>query len=90
MSNQDQRRQWADHMKDEAEALKRQQVTAGDTHSPVEGPLPHSSNDLQAAVAAAVAAENERCARLAEGWTAGDPDTARAIGAAIRAVGPSA
>lgn len=72
MSEQEQRRQWAEHLKDEAVALQKQQAEAGGTHTPVEGPLPHSAADLGAAVAAAVGAERERCARVAEGWASED------------------
>lgn len=68
MSNTEQRRQWAEHMDDEAKALQWQQRAAGGTHSPVEGPLPHSENDLAQAVAAAVHAERQRCAGIADRW----------------------
>ena len=77
MSNTDQRKQWAEHMDDEARALQVQQQAAGGTHSPVEGPLPHSENDLTDAVAAAVLAERQRCARLADSWR----EDAKLIGA---------
>jgi hypothetical protein len=70
MSDKEQRRQWAEHLRDEADALKGQQASAGGSHRPVAGPLPHSADDLTAAVAAAVAAERERCARIAEHWGA--------------------
>lgn len=70
MSSIEQRRQWAEHIKDEAKALQEQQDAAGDTHSPMEGPLPHSADDLAAAVATAITAERQRCADVAEGWNA--------------------
>jgi hypothetical protein len=70
MSSIEQRKQWAEHMKDEAKALEKQQQAAGGTHSPMEGPLPHSADDLAVAVAAAVAAERKRCAEIAGRWSA--------------------
>lgn len=98
MSDSEQRRQWADHLKDEADALQAQQDAAGTTHEPLAGPLPHSADDL----AHTRRAERTRCAALAEGWA--DParlaaafpaftpaqrvaaaEVARAIGAALRA-----
>ena len=68
MSTKDQRNQWAEHMADEGRALQRQQDAAGATHSPVEGPLPYSAQQLEAAVAAAVARERQRCADIADAW----------------------
>lgn len=68
MSNREQRKLWADHRKDEAAALQEQQVSAGAGHSPVEGPLPHSADDLAAAVASAVDAERRRCVAIAREW----------------------
>jgi hypothetical protein len=65
MSNTRQRAQWAEHLKDEAVELRAQQVSAGSTHSPVEGPLPHSADVLEAAVHA----ERERCCAIASRWT---------------------
>ena len=70
MSSIEQRKQWAEHIKDEAKALHEQQQAAGDTHSPLEGPLPHTADDLAAAVAAAVTAERQRCAEIADRWSA--------------------
>ena len=70
MSTTDQRKQWADHIADEGRALELQQRAAGATHSPSEGPLPYTENELLAAAAAAVAAERERCARVADRWCA--------------------
>lgn len=97
MSDSEQRRQWADHLKDEADALQSQQDAAGLTHEPLAGPLPHSADDL----AQTRLAERLRCAATADGWadparlaaafpafTAGErsaaADVARAIGAALR------
>ena len=65
MSDTRQRAQWAEHLKDEAVELRAQQVSAGGTHSPVAGPLPHSADALDAAVRA----ERERCCALASRWT---------------------
>ena len=97
MNGADQRRQWSEHLEDEARALELQQQSAGETHSPLAGPLPHSADQLADAVAAAVAAERQRCAELADSWstearlqaafgdfTAGE---LRAAAAAARAVG---
>jgi hypothetical protein len=70
MNTSEQRRQWAEHIADEGRALQRQQEAAGTTHSPREGPLPHTAEQLEAAVAAAVAGERQRCAALAEAWSA--------------------
>ena len=69
MSTIDQRRQWAEHIRDEAKALEVQQHAAGTTHTPFEGPLPYSADELAAAVATAVAAERQRCADIAESWS---------------------
>jgi hypothetical protein len=69
LSTSDQRKLWAEHMEDEARALDLQQQEAGSTHSPVEGPLPYSADELNQAVAAAVAAERQRCAQIADNWT---------------------
>ncbi|GAB3655038.1 hypothetical protein [Ramlibacter alkalitolerans] len=68
MSGNEQRKQWAEHIEDEARALEAQQHAAGGTHTPVEGPLPYSADQLAAAVADAVAAERERCAAIADRW----------------------
>lgn len=68
MSNREQRKLWAAHRKDEATALQAQQASAGAGHSPVEGPLPHSADDLTLAVASAVDAERRRCVAIARGW----------------------
>jgi len=68
MSVIDQRKQWAEHIRDEAEALVLQQHAAGTTHSPMEGPLPYSADQLAVAVATAVAAERQRCAEIADTW----------------------
>jgi hypothetical protein len=97
MSVIDQRKQWADHIRDEAKALELQQHAAGDTHSPMEGPLPHSADQLAAAVATAVSAERQRCAEIADSWASeaklldafGDFTEweLRAATAAVRAVG---
>ena len=65
MSNTRQRAQWAEHLKDEAAELRAQQASAGSTHSPVEGPLPHSADALESAVRA----ERERCCAIASRWT---------------------
>lgn len=70
MSGKDQRKQWAEHMKDEARALEVQQTAAGETHAPVEGPQPYSADELAAAIAAAVSAERQRCADIADAWSA--------------------
>lgn len=61
-------KQWAQHIKDEAVALGLQQQSAGDSHAPVTGPLPHTADQLTLAVAAAVAAERQRCAEIADSW----------------------
>lgn len=98
MSDPEQRRQWADHLKDEAEALQEQQDAAGAMHVPLAGPLPHSADDL----AESRLAERTRCAQVALEWA--DPArleaafprftpaqreaaaaVANAIGAALRA-----
>lgn len=68
MSTNEQRKQWAEHLADERQALQIQQRAAGETHSPTEGPLPHTVDQLDAAVAAAVAAERQRCAEIAAAW----------------------
>lgn len=65
MSDPEQRTEWAEHLKDEARAIAKQQVTAGDTHSPVGGPLPYSLDDLAGEVRLAILAERERCAQVA-------------------------
>jgi hypothetical protein len=64
MTDSTQRKQWAEHRRDEAAALQAQQRSAGDSHSPVAGPLPFSADDLESAVRA----ERERCAVIADGW----------------------
>jgi hypothetical protein len=68
MSVIDQRKQWAEHIRDEAKALELQQHSAGSTHSPMEGPLPYSADQLATAIATAVAAERQRCAEIADSW----------------------
>ena len=98
MSDPEQRRQWADHLKDEADALQEQQDAAGVTHVPLAGPLPHSADDLEETRLA----QRTRCAEIAHEWA--DParlaaafpgftpaqrdaaaEGAHAIGAALRA-----
>lgn len=78
MSDRAQRALWAEHLRDEAGAIAEQQVTAGDTHSPVEGPLPHTRNDAVAAVRDAVLAEREQCAALAASF-AGEAKLLQAV-----------
>jgi hypothetical protein len=58
-------------MKDEAAQLQAQQASAGDDHAPVGRPLPYSANDLDGAVAAAVQAERDACAAVAQAWASG-------------------
>jgi hypothetical protein len=65
MSDAEQRTEWAAHLRDEARAIAKQQLSAGATHEPVEGPLPHSEDALTAAAGVAERAERERCAALA-------------------------
>lgn len=65
MHNQAQRDQWDEHLRDEAGAIAEQQASAGDTHGPVEGPLPHTRNDTAAAAEDAVLMEREQCAAVA-------------------------
>lgn len=72
MTTSDQRRQWADHIRDESDARRLQQAAAGGTHSPVVGPLPYTEDQLALAIAEAVAAERERCAGIADSW-GGEP-----------------
>jgi hypothetical protein len=62
-----QREQWAEHLNDEASARRDQQAAAGPSHRPLEGPLPFSAENLERATKAAVSAERERCAGLADG-----------------------
>lgn len=68
MTDPRQRRQWADHLKDEAAALQAQQDSAGGTHVPQAGPLPHSADDLDQSRRDARAAERDRCADIAQEW----------------------
>lgn len=65
MNDQARRTQWADHLRDEAEAIAEQQVSAGAMHGPLEGPLPHTRDDTAAAAYEAVLAEREHCAATA-------------------------
>jgi hypothetical protein len=67
MSEADQRKQWSDHMKDEAIALEEQQTSAGDTHSPVQR-WDARPGGADAEVSAATAAERQRCAGMADSW----------------------
>jgi len=69
VSDKTQRALWAEHLRDEADAIAEQQATAGGSHSPVEGPLPHSRNETVAVAAGAVLAERENCAALAGSFT---------------------
>lgn len=70
MSTKDQRQEWAQHIRDEDRAIALQQDSAGVGHTPVERPQPYTANELSASVAAAVAAERQRCAQIAERWSA--------------------
>lgn len=69
MSTSEQRKQWAAHMADEDRARQLQQQSAGASHTPTEGPLPYSAQQLEAAVNAAVASERQRCADIADAWS---------------------
>ena len=69
MSDKEQRALWAEHLRDEADAIAEQQSTAGDSHAPLEGPLPHTRNETVAAAQDAVLDERERCAALAGSYT---------------------
>ena len=66
MSSQQRRSERAEHLEDEGRAIALQQASAGATHSPVEWALPATPDALATAIREAVAAERERCARLAE------------------------
>jgi hypothetical protein len=70
MNEQNQQDQWAEHLRDEAGAIARQQVTAGHTHSPLEGPLPHTKTDMAVAAEDAVLLERERCAAIVASFAA--------------------
>jgi FPC/CPF motif-containing protein YcgG len=65
MTDKAQRTQWAEHLRDEAGAIAQQQVSAGSTHEPMEGPLPHTRNDTAAAAQDAVLAARQHCAAIA-------------------------
>lgn len=65
MSEDKKRQQWADHMRDEAAAIDRQQQRAGSTHEPQEGPLPFSHNDIQQAGVVAGADVRAQCIAVA-------------------------
>jgi hypothetical protein len=56
-------------MKDEAVAQEAQQASAGDSHTPLAGPLPYSAANLDDAIRWAVHAERERCANIAAAWS---------------------
>jgi len=71
MSDKAQRKQWAEHLRDEAGAIAEQQVTAGTTHGPVEGPLPHTRNDTSAAAHDAVMSERQHCAAIVASYAEG-------------------
>lgn len=66
MSTRQRRSQRAEHLEDEGRAIALQQASAGATHSPVAWALPATPVEVAIAIRAAVAAERERCARLAE------------------------
>ena len=93
---QDQQDQWAEHLRDEAGAIARQQVTAGKTHSPLEGPLPHTKTDMAVAAEDAVLLERERCAAIVASFAAPDrlaqilpgatPDQLQAAASAARQI----
>ena len=65
MTNERQRQQWADHMRDEADAIDAQRASAGGRHEPQEKPLPFSRNDMSDAGEAASFGERRRCAQIA-------------------------
>ena len=65
-------KQWTEHMRDEAEAVQAQQLTAGSSHSPMAQHARYTEVQLGDAVRAAVAAERERCAALAEQWSSAE------------------
>lgn len=64
MSDPKEHAQRARHQRDETAALATQQAAAGESHSPVGGPLRFSADDM----AAGKQAERARCAALAEAW----------------------
>jgi len=66
MSSQQRRSERTEHLEDEGRAIALQQASAGGTHSPVAWDLPATPVEAATAIRAAVAAERERCARLAE------------------------
>lgn len=70
MSTRQRRSQRAEHLEDEGRAIALQQASAGGTHSPVAWALPATPVEVAIAIRAAVAAERERCARLAESFAA--------------------
>jgi hypothetical protein len=70
MTDKKQRAQWAEHLRDEAGAIAQQQASAGTTHEPVEGPLPHTRNDTATAARDAVMAERQHCASIVASYAA--------------------
>jgi len=70
MNDKKQRAQWAEHLRDEAGAIAKQQASAGTTHGPVEGPLPHSRNDTAKAAHEAAISERQHCAAIVASYAA--------------------
>ena len=84
MNSRERRSQRAQHLEDEGRAIALQQASAGGTHSPVAWALPATPDALATAIRAAVAAERERCAHLAESFATASGAGARLPGAGVQ------
>ncbi|HZY18437.1 MAG TPA: hypothetical protein VFE82_08140 [Ramlibacter sp.] len=91
MTESNERREWSRILGDESAALQAQQATAGSSHAPVLGPPPYGDHGINMLVEAAVRAERDRCAALADTHAAAQAADPQAqallleLGAAIRA-----
>ena len=84
MNSQQRRSERAEHLEDEGRAIALQQASAGGTHSPVAWDLAATPDALAIAIRAAVAAERERCAHLAESFATAPEAAAHGLGAGVQ------
>ena len=62
------RASWMEMQRDEAEALRHQQVSAGASHRPVDGPGPYGDHGVNMAVELAIKGERQRCVGVLLDW----------------------
>jgi hypothetical protein len=77
------RASWMVVQRDEAQALREQQASAGAGHGPVSGPGPYGDHGVNMAVERAVKAERDRCVAITLAWAERCESTGRPVEAGL-------